>query len=73
MDIMFIESKFMTGLIGKIIEKSIKKKVGSNVDIDLKHIGFKTLENDVIRAQLNISLDISKEDLSKLIDELTDK
>lgn len=73
MDIMFIESKFMTGLIGKLIEKSIKKKVGSNVDIDLKQIGFKTLENDVIRAQLNISVDISKDDLSKLIDELTDK
>lgn len=73
MDIMNIESNFMTGLIGKIIEKSIKKKVGSNVDVDLKQIGFKTLENDIIRAQLNISVDISKDDLSKLIDELTDK
>lgn len=73
MDIMKIESKFMTGLIGKVIERLLRKKTGRDVKVQLNELGVQNITDDVISAKINLEVRMSKEELSKLLESLTEE
>ena len=73
MDIMKIESKFMTGLIGKVIERLLRKKTGRDVKVQLNELGVQNITDDVISAKINLEVRISKEELSKLLESFTEE
>lgn len=71
MDVMRIESKFMTGLIGKVIEKALKRKTGRDVKVQLNEIGVQDITDDIISAKIDLEVRMSKEELSKLLESFT--
>lgn len=71
MDIMKIESKFMTGLIGKVIERLLRKKTGRDVKVQLNELGVQNITDDVISAKISLEVRMSKEELSKLFESFT--
>lgn len=73
MDIMKIESKFMTGLIGKVIERLLRKKTGHDVKVQLNELGVQNITDDVISAKINLEVRMSKEELSKLLESFTEE
>lgn len=73
MDIMKIESKFMTGLIGKVIERLLRKKIGRDVKVQLNELGVQNITDDVISAKINLEVRMSKEELSKLLESFTEE
>lgn len=73
MDIMKIESKFMTGLIGKVIERLLRKKIGHDVKVQLNELGVQNITDDVISAKINLEVRMSKEELSKLLESFTEE
>ena len=73
MDIMKIESKFMTGLIGKVIEKALKRKTGRDIRVQLNELGVQNITDDVISAKINLEVRMSKEELSKLLESFTEE
>ena len=73
MDIMKIESKFMTGLIGKVIERLLRKKTGRDVKVQLNELGVQNITDDVISAKINLEVRMSKEELSKLLESFTEE
>lgn len=73
MDIMKIESKFMTGLIGKVIEKALKRKTGRDIRVQLNEIGVQDITDDIISAKINLEMRMSKEELSKLLESFTEE
>lgn len=73
MDIMKIESKFMTGLIGKVIERLLRKKTGRDVKVQLNELGVQNITDDVISAKINLEVRMSKEELSKLLESVTEE
>lgn len=73
MDIMKIESKFMTGLIGKVIERLLRKKTGRDVKVQLNELGVQNITDDVISAKINLEVRMSKKELSKLLESFTEE
>ena len=73
MDVMRIESKFMTGLVGKVIEKTLKKKTGRDVKVQLNTFGVQNITDDVISAKVDFEVRMSKEELSKLLESFTEE
>ena len=73
MDIMKIESKFMTGLIGKVIERLLRKKTGRDVKVQLNELGVQNITDNVISAKISLEVRMSKEELSKLLESFTEE
>ena len=73
MDIMKIESKFMTGLIGKVIERLLRKKTGHDLKVQLNELGVQNITDDVISAKISLEVRMSKEELSKLLESFTEE
>ena len=73
MDIMKIESKFMTGLIGKVIERLLRKKTGRDVKVQLNELGIQNITDDIISVKINLEARMSKEELSKLLESFTEE
>lgn len=65
MDEMKIESKFMRGLVSKLVRKAVRDKTGLDVDIQLN--GFRTtVIDEKTHVHLDVDLELTKEQLSKL-------
>lgn len=63
---MRIESKFMAGIASKFVRKAVRDKLGYNMDIQLN--GFRTtVLDDKTHVHLDIDLELTKEELSKLM------
>ena len=67
MDGMKISSAFLTGIISKILAKTLKKKLGLEIDIQLNEIKVTYDENGKIHASINADADMSKDELKKLL------
>lgn len=66
MDEMKIESKLMRGLASKIVKKIVRDKFGHDVDIQLN--GFRTtVLDDKTHVHLDVDLELTREELDKLI------
>lgn len=68
MDTMKISTKFMRGVVTKILKGIIKKKVGYDVDIQLDEL-MVTFDDTKAHIRINAAADISKDELTKAIKE----
>lgn len=66
MDEMRLESKFTTVIVSKLAEKLVRDKLGYDVDIRLKRLRTTVLE-DKMHVELNVDLELTKEELDKLL------
>ena len=69
MDTMKISSKFMRGLISKLVKNIIRKKFGYEVDIQLDEL-MVTIDEGKANLRINAGADISKDELIKIIKEI---
>ena len=69
MDTMKISSKFMRGLISKLVKNIIRKKFGNEVDIQLDEL-MVTIDEGKANLRINAGADISKDELIKIIKEI---
>lgn len=66
MDEMKIESKFMTGIVSKLIRKAVRDKLDYNVDVQLN--GFRTtVLDDKTHVHLDLDLELTREEFNKLV------
>ena len=66
MDEMRLESKFTTGLVSKIARKAVSTKLGYDVDIQLNKLRT-TVIDDKTHVHLDVDLELTKEELDKLL------
>lgn len=66
MDSMKIESKFMTGVISKLVNVALRKKLGYDIDIQLNEVNT-TVTDGKTHVHLDVDAEISKEELVKLL------
>lgn len=59
MDEMKIKSKFLTGIISKLLGRKLKKKLGCDIDIRLNEIGL-TCDDGKVHAHLDLDCDAEK-------------
>lgn len=69
MDNMTITSKLMTKLVGKLLHRTIKKKLGYNVQIKLNELNA-TVIDGTAHVHLNIDAELPKEELNKIVAEV---
>ena len=67
MDEMKIQSKFMTGLVSRIVKKVLRTKLGCEVDIQLNEFRT-TVIDDKTHVHLDLDADLTKEELNKLLE-----
>lgn len=67
MDKISIESKFMTYVISKALNRIVRKKTGRNIDICLNGVRA-VFVDDKVRVHLDVDAEIGKDDFSHLID-----
>ena len=65
-DEMKLVSKFLTGMVSKIIGKLIKKKVGYDINVNINELKAVNIEGKT-RVHLDIDAEISKEELTKIL------
>lgn len=63
---MKIESKFITGIVSKIVKKVVRDKLGYNIDIQLNGLRT-TVIDDKTHVHLDVDLELTKEELNKLL------
>lgn len=63
---MKIESKFITGIVSKIAKKVVRDKLGYNIDIQLNGLRTTVIE-DKTHVHLDVDLELTKEELNKLL------
>ena len=68
MDEMNIISKFTTAIVSKVAKVVIKKKLGIDMDIWLKEMKI-TVNDGNTHAHLDIDVELSKDELKKLLKE----
>lgn len=66
MDEMKITSKFLTGVVSKILERTLKKKLGYHIDIRLNGINV-TCNDGKIHAHLDVDCELSKEEFERIL------
>lgn len=66
MDEMKIESKFTTGIVSKIAEIAVRKKIGYDVEIGLNELRTTVLDGDT-HIHLDVDLKLNKNELSELL------
>lgn len=70
MDEMKIASGFMQNLIVKIINKVVSKKLGVNLGLRFNDPLSVKFDGEQATVHLNVTANLSKEDLSKLLKDL---
>lgn len=63
---MKIESKFMTGIVSKIVKKVVQNKLGCNADIQLNQFRTTTIDEKT-HIHLDVDVELTKEELNKLL------
>lgn len=63
---MKLESKWTRGIASLFIRKALRNKFGYDVDVQLNHFRTTVLE-DKAHVHLDVDLELSKEQLDKLI------
>ena len=63
---MKLESKWIRGIVSKLIKKILRDKSGCNVDVQLNNFRT-TVIDEKTHVHLDIELDLSKDELDKLL------
>lgn len=66
MDEMKISSKFMRNLIAKLVKKTVKKKVGCDVDVQLNELTA-TVTDGTTHVHLSVDAELNKDELTKIL------
>lgn len=66
MDEMRLESKFTTMIASKFAKKTVRDKLGYDVDIRLNRLRTTVME-DKMHVELNVDLELTKEELDRLL------
>lgn len=66
MDEMKISSKFMKNLIAKLVKRTVKKKIGYEVDIQLNELTA-TVTDGTVHVHLSIDAELGKDEFTKLL------
>lgn len=66
MDEMKIKSKFLTGIISKLLRRTVSKKLGDDVDIRVNEIGF-NCDDGRVHVHLDLDCDAKKEVFAKML------
>lgn len=66
MDEMKISSKFMRNLIAKLVKKTVKKKVGYEMDIQLNEFTA-TVTDGTAHVHLSVDAELNKDELTKIL------
>ena len=66
MDEMNIGTNFMKGIVSKVINKVLKKKLGYDVGIKLNDFNVKVTDKKA-HVHLNIDAEMSQEELNKIL------
>lgn len=69
MDELKLESKAMTAIVSRIVKKTVKKKAGYDVDIQLNNLRT-TVIDDKTHVHLDVDLELGKEDLDKILERI---
>lgn len=64
-----LSTRFMKGIVSKLIAKAVYKKVGCNVDIQLKEITVEAIDGKVY-LHLDVDAETTKEDFKKILDNI---
>lgn len=64
-----LSTKFMRGIVAKLIAKAIYKKLGYKVDILLNEIEVRT-EDGKVRLHANVDAEVTNEDFAKIIESI---
>lgn len=64
-----LSTKFMRGIVAKLISKLIRDKTGHDVDVKFSEIDIETVEDNIC-VHLNVDATISKEEFMKLMKKL---
>lgn len=67
MDEMKIQSKFLTGMISKILERIVKRKFGCRADIRLNAVNVTFTEDGNAHAHLDVYCSVAKDEFTKLL------
>ena len=63
---MKLESKWIRGIVSKLIKKILRDKSGCNVDVQLNNFRT-TVSDEKTHVHLDIELDLSKDEIDKLL------
>ncbi len=63
---MKISSKFLTGIVSKIIDKLVRKKLGVDVGVQINSVQA-TMQEGNTHLHLDVDADMKKEDLENLL------
>jgi hypothetical protein len=66
MDEMKIVSKFTTGIVSKLAEVALRKKLGVDADITLNEVQV-TIVDGKTHIHLNLDAELGKEELTKIL------
>lgn len=69
MDEVKIRTPFMKSILGKLLSKLIRKKLGRKIDIWFNEISIENYENE-LKFKISASGSMSKEELTALLKEL---
>lgn len=61
-----LSTKFMRGIVAKLISKAILKNVGYNIDIQLNEIEVETKDGK-IRLHINVDAELDNNEFTKII------
>ena len=71
MDEMKICSGFTLRIIERVIEKAIEKKLGHKVDVIFNEPIEATLDDDKLKARVNVSVTVRKDELRDILATIT--
>lgn len=69
MDEMRVSSKFTTGILSKLLERVIRKKLGFDVAFNLNEVDV-TISNGKAQIHLDAFADVEKDELMKLLEKV---
>ena len=61
-----LSSKFMRGIVSKLLAKYIYKKTGYKVDIQLNEFDFNAINGDTV-VKLNVEAKLKSEEFNKIL------
>ena len=74
MDIMRIKSFWLRGLIKRIANKTLKKKFGIDLNLDIHELEvISNLQDQTVTLSTSIDISIPTSDINKIISQMEDK
>lgn len=67
MDEMKITSKFLTGVVSKLLKRTLKQKLGREIDIQLNEVKLTFGEDGRLHAHLDVDCEMDSSEFAKIL------